>query len=347
MPIKMFYKSGITGLTIPSKVERIGYAAFSECVNLKTVTFSENSELKKIDSATYFGEGVFEGCTSITKIELPEKLEVIGQRAFFNCTNLEEVVILSKKLDKIEQFAFVSCYNLGSIKLLTTEVNNYGSTIPIIEKSNDYIELKEDKTKFYLYHPFGWKDNFTGSRNTSNNKFYIPFNKENDYKNSEDWSNPLLHVSGCNFTIETLSLLGEYNLTESEYTRNTVLSNYPLIYAKSESGNYNPKTGILNNGDNTFTFTFNNDVYDNETIIIYSDSTKKDEIGRFVVRYGIQNYVFGDVILSSNKPSLFNTNLFTTEVVEEEVEMANITKLEYEMLLAKIDQLSRLIKLKK
>lgn len=347
IPIKMFYKSGITGLTVPDKVQRIGNGAFSDCVKLTSVTFSDYSELKSIDASSEYGFGVFENCTSIKSIVLPETLEIIGQRSFFNCINLEEVVMLSKKLDKIEQFAFVGCSNLGSIKLLTTEVNKYGNTIPIIDKSNEY-ETLEDDTKFYKYHPFGWNNNnFTGI-NKKDNKFYIPFDKENDYKNSEDWTNPLLHVSGCNFTIETLSLKGEYNLSESEYTRNSVLSNYPLIYAKSESGKYNPLTGILNNGDNTFTFTFTNDVYDNETIIIYGDSTKKEEIGRFVVRYGKHNYILGDIILSSNSPILFNTNLFTNEIVEEkEVEMANITKLEYEMILAKIDQLSRLIKLKK
>ena len=40
---------------------------------------------------TAIGESAFEGNTTLTSIDLPDTIEVIGKRAFANCTSLSEM----------------------------------------------------------------------------------------------------------------------------------------------------------------------------------------------------------------------------------------------------------------
>ena len=42
-------------------------------------------------TVTAIGESAFEGNTTLTSIDLPDTIEVIGKRAFANCTNLSDV----------------------------------------------------------------------------------------------------------------------------------------------------------------------------------------------------------------------------------------------------------------
>src|SRR5436190_20048474 len=55
-----FYKSSITGVTIPNGVTNIGVAAFQDCTSLSTVTIP--------DSVTNIGRDAFLGCVSLTNI---------------------------------------------------------------------------------------------------------------------------------------------------------------------------------------------------------------------------------------------------------------------------------------
>ncbi len=81
------YGPKLEEIHIPDSVVEIGYDAIGGSSTLKKVTFGENSRLKKLDY------GAFAGCLSLTEIELPGGLEIIGDSAFEGCRSLSEISI--------------------------------------------------------------------------------------------------------------------------------------------------------------------------------------------------------------------------------------------------------------
>ena len=73
---------GITSINIPDGVTSIGYCAFYNCSNLKTVSISKNSQL------TTIGRKAFNGCSSLTSIYIPSSVATIKHGAFENCSSL-------------------------------------------------------------------------------------------------------------------------------------------------------------------------------------------------------------------------------------------------------------------
>ncbi|MBO5370970.1 MAG: leucine-rich repeat domain-containing protein, partial [Clostridia bacterium] len=69
---------------IPDGVGTVGPYAFRGS-NLKTVTFS--------DTVCEIGHDAFEGCTSLTDIEIPDSLTEIEDRVFCGCSSLQKIVI--------------------------------------------------------------------------------------------------------------------------------------------------------------------------------------------------------------------------------------------------------------
>ncbi len=103
-----FYKSGLTDIIIPPNVMEIGYSAFSDCNDLKSVKLS--GKLASIESE------VFYNCVSLTDMELPESLRKIEEYAFNGCSSLSSIK-LPQGITSIESYAFSKCSNLVDIKL--------------------------------------------------------------------------------------------------------------------------------------------------------------------------------------------------------------------------------------
>lgn len=70
-------------LFIPANVSMIYSSAFYDCKNLKSVTFSQDSKLRKIDN-------VFE-LANIASIKIPSRAEEIEKLAFYGCNSLESI----------------------------------------------------------------------------------------------------------------------------------------------------------------------------------------------------------------------------------------------------------------
>lgn len=64
--------------------------ALSDCYNITSVTFGENSQLTSI------GDGAFNWCESLESITIPASVTSIGEWAFVECYRLIEVWNLSK-----------------------------------------------------------------------------------------------------------------------------------------------------------------------------------------------------------------------------------------------------------
>jgi hypothetical protein len=64
-------------------VSEIYYATFQGCTSLSTVNIPK--------SVTSIGNYAFEGCTSLTSINIPESITSIGKEAFQNCSSLTNI----------------------------------------------------------------------------------------------------------------------------------------------------------------------------------------------------------------------------------------------------------------
>ena len=82
-----FAQSEIESAQIPASVKKIGKRAFSECADLKTVTFAEDSEL------TQLADGAFVACAELTAIEIPAGVALVEVNALTDCTKLASVTI--------------------------------------------------------------------------------------------------------------------------------------------------------------------------------------------------------------------------------------------------------------
>ena len=98
------YCTKLTNINL-NNVEEIGEAAFKDCDSLKIVDFPNLNKICK---------KAFEGCDGLTKITLDTKLSVIEDEAFYDCKNVNEIVIKSANLSDLNASnnAFYNCGTL-------------------------------------------------------------------------------------------------------------------------------------------------------------------------------------------------------------------------------------------
>jgi hypothetical protein len=93
------------------------------------------------------GNSVFEDCTSIKEITIPESVTEIGDYAFEKCTSLEEITI-HEGVTKIGKKAFNGCTSLTTVTLPAGvrnmehafAENSALSTIYVPSKKSDYYK---------------------------------------------------------------------------------------------------------------------------------------------------------------------------------------------------------------
>jgi hypothetical protein len=128
-----FQQSGLRSIVIPSSVTNIGNATFLGCP-LSSVTLPTNSYYTTIN------ESVFNGCSSLGQITIPQYVVTIGVDAFANSTSLSSVTFNSNittisqgafastrlttmnipsTVSSIGNSAFMNCSNLSSVTLPT------------------------------------------------------------------------------------------------------------------------------------------------------------------------------------------------------------------------------------
>ena len=99
--------AGLTGISIPSSIGRLGTAAF-EGTGLTHVTIPDTVE--QVDPA------VFQNCTKLVSVKLPTGLAEIDQYMFANCISLQ-YVDMPDSITKINIYAFHNCTSLTSLAL--------------------------------------------------------------------------------------------------------------------------------------------------------------------------------------------------------------------------------------
>ena len=113
-------------------VKEIGAAAFYELKDLTTVEIPEDSEL------TTIGHSAFENCSSLASIRIPAKTKEIGNGAFAS-TGLKSITI-PENVNAIWARAFWDCENLTSVVFEDTNITWYRST----SWSNDGLKSEFD-----------------------------------------------------------------------------------------------------------------------------------------------------------------------------------------------------------
>lgn len=99
--------SGLTDITIPASIGRLGTAAF-EGTGLTHVTIPDT--VRQVDPA------VFQNCTKLVSVKLPAGLAEIDQYMFANCISLQHVD-MPDSITKINIYAFHNCTSLTSLAL--------------------------------------------------------------------------------------------------------------------------------------------------------------------------------------------------------------------------------------
>ena len=114
----------LVSINIPNGVTSIGEKAFMDCVQLQTVSISQNSNLKNI------GEKAFDGCSSLTSINIPDGVTSIGDYAFSGCSLLQTASISkSSQLVSIGNSAFRNCSLLQTASISnSSKLESIGSS---------------------------------------------------------------------------------------------------------------------------------------------------------------------------------------------------------------------------
>ena len=104
--------AGLTAVTVPPQVKRIGKFAFCHAKALKTVQLPS-----ALPSAlTEIGSNAFDDCSALTCMAIPAGVTIIGKYAFNRCEALADVTIPASVTD-IGDYAFGDCGKLKNISL--------------------------------------------------------------------------------------------------------------------------------------------------------------------------------------------------------------------------------------
>ena len=91
---------------VPESVTSIGYAAFSDCSRLESITIPDN--------VTSIGDAAFEGCSSLENITIPDSVTSIVGYSFDGCSSLATITI-PDSVTIIGWYAFNDCNHLTDV----------------------------------------------------------------------------------------------------------------------------------------------------------------------------------------------------------------------------------------
>lgn len=125
-PIESFYGFYFEGGDIYNN----NHSQFSNCTNLKSFSFGNACKI------TVMGWSFFEGCTSLSDVQLPETLTHIGPNAFGGCTSLKSIVI-PQNVEGIMR-SFKDCTSLETVQFAGEAVENINGAFSNCESLKNF-----------------------------------------------------------------------------------------------------------------------------------------------------------------------------------------------------------------
>lgn len=324
----------IKNYVIPDSVIKINNSAFYKCKSLEKIELHDGLEIENTHA--------FYECSNLLSITFPESIKRIPQHTLYGCLNLARVEFLADDLEYIDWLALGACVNLSEIIVKNPIAPVLKTDITYSDEAGYSVP---EGVKVYKFNPFGHDTyTFVGKEFAGEKILYVPYNHSG--YDTERWITPLLNEKCSNFSMKYLPINDDVIL------RGTLIDGESILYLKSESGEFVNDGNVesTTKGEDGFLVQFDGKVYDNEKIYVYRDSDLSDLITIFVAKYNTSIYTL-DAVMGLNRSSTpFSSGLFgatINESNEENVEMANITKLEYDILVSKVNQLMKLLKKKK
>lgn len=165
--------SKLTEIQMPDSVTLVYPGAFAKCTALKKIKLSEN--------LTTICRGTFWNCSSLEIINLPASLQTIEGRinaqgfadesiahaAFENCISLKSIII-PEKVNEIGDYAFFGCENLSFVKI-ESDVKYVGYL------AFGYIDSDHKIENFTIY---GINDTAIQSYAIANGFYFIPLDNQ-------------------------------------------------------------------------------------------------------------------------------------------------------------------------
>lgn len=156
-------------IIIPNSVEKIGGACFYNCTSLKTCSLPNNTKFTILeaqlfesctnllniqipDSITTINFQCFASCNSLTFIKIPDKVTTLGNRIFANCINLL-YIDLGKVKGELSQ-TVTGCINLREL-IIPSGVTYLNSTFNFCQKIERLVIPSTVKKQTSLAH---WGD---------------------------------------------------------------------------------------------------------------------------------------------------------------------------------------------
>ena len=104
----LFYKNAAITMTELPKVKEIGRSAFEECSKLTTLNLGQALEI--------VGDCAFQNCTNVTKLTFPDATTEIGSSAFARCSSVTEITV-GQGLKSVGDYSFFDCGSFTALVL--------------------------------------------------------------------------------------------------------------------------------------------------------------------------------------------------------------------------------------
>ena len=112
----------LESISIPASVDRVGYAAFNRCSQLKRVNVADLGAWCEIEfedataNPLYNGGSIYVGGSQVSALTIPENTVTIGNYSFYNCKGIKKLVI-PQNVKVIGDCAFYGCIGLESASI--------------------------------------------------------------------------------------------------------------------------------------------------------------------------------------------------------------------------------------
>lgn len=286
--------TALSNLTLPDSITEIAGEAFSNCVSLGKVTLPKN--------LTLLGNGVFENCNAeiifpasleripelgmnaVRKVNIPEGVKIIGEDAFWACSNLKEITLPST-ITSIESGAFFNTsisgfnypQNIDSIPINAfcgTKLTEFSVPPKVTEINDDAFYNCTDLVKISIPESvkyigtdvfkncrnltiYGYKDTAAESYAKANNIKFISADYKVVFKDNGRTQKTEYVLEGENATPPSLKEKPGYTLSwDADYTNIQEDMVINAVWTKKDNGGGNTTIIVSPSETNKYTVTF-------------------------------------------------------------------------------------------